>query len=165
MSAKVGTGVEFPSRDKLAIYGDFLFLTLRSQRHAAMTMAVMRESMEPPIELGQFRIFRFDDIPRGLFTWARLDAEAEAEFVRTGRIDPNAWASGDRLWIVDLIAPYHGLAGGMARWIRQPGNFTDGMFRFQRFENDKKPPRIVEIDFRRPHSISRVWDREEFPTG
>ncbi|MCR8724457.1 toxin-activating lysine-acyltransferase [Frigidibacter sp. ROC022] len=150
--------VEFPSAEKLRIYGDMAFLAFRSQRHAEMPLGLLRESIEPPVELGQFRIFRFDEIPRGVFTWARLSAEAEQAYVTTGRLDPNDWNSGDRLWIIDLIAPYRGLARGMVRWITQPGNFTDKDFRFRRVLGKSQTRRIVHIDFHRPEGLSRVYD-------
>lgn len=152
------TSVEFPSADKLRIYGDIAFLAFRSERHAAMPMGILRESIEPPVELGQFRIFRFDEVPRGVFTWAKLSAEAERNYVTTGRLDPNSWNSGDRLWIIDLIAPYRGLAKGMVRWITQPGNFTDNDFRFRRVQGKTTTRRIVHIDFHRRDGLSRVYD-------
>ena len=70
--------VEMPDAARLRIYGDVLFLAMRSPRHVEMPLGILRESMEPPIELGQFRIFRFDEVPRGIFTWARLSREAES---------------------------------------------------------------------------------------
>lgn len=158
MTAGHRSGVEFPDAGKLRVYGDIAFLAFRSPRHQAMPLGVLRESVEPPVELGQFRIFRFDEIPRGVFTWARLDAAAEREYLTRGRLDPNAWNSGDRLWIIDLIAPYRGLAQGMVRWITKPGNFTDKDFRFRRVEGRDRTRKIVHIDFHRPGGLSRVYE-------
>jgi len=152
-----GTGVEYPDADKLRIYGDFAFLAFRSPRHQGMALGLLRESFEPPIELGQFRIFRFDGIPRGLVTWARLNLDAERDYLERGRLDPNAWASGDRLWIIDLIAPYRGLAHGMGRWLRKPGNFTDREFRYRRMDGQDRTRRIVHVDFHRPEGTARIW--------
>jgi cytolysin-activating lysine-acyltransferase len=150
--------VEYPDAEKLRIYGDIAFLAFRSLRHREMPLGILRESVEPPVELGQFRIFRFDEIPRGVFTWARLSAEAERDYLRRGRLDPDAWNSGDRLWIIDLIAPYRGLAAGMGRWLRKPGNFTDTAFRFRRVEGRDRTRKIVHVDFHRPEGTARVYD-------
>lgn len=154
--------VEHPDADKLRVYGDIAFLAFRSPRHQRMPLGILRESIEPPVELGQFRIFRFDDIPRGVFTWARLDAGAERDYLTRGRLDPNAWNSGDRLWIIDLIAPYKGLAAGMVRWITTVGNFTDKDFRFRRVEGKDQTRKIVHIDFHRPEGLSKIYDTDGY---
>jgi cytolysin-activating lysine-acyltransferase len=150
-------GVEMPDASKLRVYGDILFLAMRSPRHLDMPLGILRESMEPPVELAQFRIFRFDEVPRGMFTWARLNRAAEERYLRGGRLDPDDWTSGDRLWIIDLIAPYRGMAAGMVRWIMQPGHFTDGDFRFRRVEGKAATKRIVHIDFAKPDDKARVY--------
>ena len=151
---------ERPSEDRLRVYGDLMFLAFRSPRHARMTTGLLRTYFEPPILLGQYRIFRFDGVPRGMFTWARLDRAAERKLVAGEALAPEDWAGGDRLWIVDLIAPYRGLAAGMVRWIMEPGNFTGEDFFFRRVGEDDRTRRIVHIDFRRDR-LSRILSDED----
>jgi len=153
--------IEVPSAEKLRVYGDMLFLAMRSPRHQAMRLAVLRSYLEPPVELGQFRIFRFDDVPRGMYTWAWLDDTAERKLVTGEPLQPGDWASGERLWLVDLVAPYRGLTAGMVRWIMQPGNFTRDAFWFRRVADDNRTRRIVHIDFRADR-LSRLYTTESF---
>ncbi|GAA6193813.1 hypothetical protein DS909_05955 [Phaeobacter gallaeciensis] len=160
-----GTGPEFPSQEKLRVYGDVMFLALRSAHHAAMNIANLRAAIEPAIELGQFRIFRFDDVPRGMFTWAYLGPEAEARLVAGKTLSYEDWTSGDRLWIIDLIAPYKGMAAGMTRWVMVPGNFADREFWFRRVEGGNKTRRILHIDFERPDGKARFLKPEDFEPG
>ena len=107
---------ETPTDARLRAYGDFLFLAFRSDWHQRMTMANLRSAFETPIALDQYRIFRFDGVPRGLITWAWMNAEAERKYVSGDLLDPADWHSGDRLWLIDMIAPYKGLAG----WCPKP---------------------------------------------
>lgn len=156
--------VEAPTPEKLRIYGDLLFLAFRSPRHAAMTVRTLRSYLQPAVESGQFRVFRFDDVPRGMFTWAHLGPEAERRLVEGLPLRLEDWNSGPRLWIVDLIAPYRGLTQSIGRWIRKPGNFTSTEFLFRRVAGDNATRRIVHVDFRKDR-IGRVMTDAEFLAG
>lgn len=61
---------EFPTEDRLRIYGDLAFLAMRSAHHRKMSVSILRDALEPPILLGQYKIYRFDEFPRGALTWA-----------------------------------------------------------------------------------------------
>ncbi|GGH31558.1 cytolysin-activating lysine-acyltransferase [Cribrihabitans marinus] len=160
--AASGDGPEFPSGAKLRVYGDTLFLAWRSAHHQQMTIANLRSALEPPIDLGQFRIFRFDDVPRGMFTWGFLGPEAEARLVSGQTLRPEDWKSGTRMWIVDLIAPYPGMTAAMVRWIMKPGNLTDRDFLFRRVVAGNRTRRIVHIDFSRPQDKARIRPESDF---
>ena len=153
---------EAPSADTLRLYGDTLFVALRSPRHAGAPLAQIRAAFEPPLVLGQIRVFRFDDIPRGLFTWGWLSADAERRYVTGEALAPEDWRSGDRLWLVDLIAPYRGLTSGIVRWVMTPGNFTDTEFRFRRVVEGNRTRRIVSIRLDRPDDKAEVMTEAEF---
>jgi len=154
-------GPEFPTADLLRSYGDAMFLAMRSDHHRKMSVALMREAIETPLVLGQFQIFRFDDVPRGMLTWALLGDEAERRYVSGGGLRPEDWQSGNRLWLIDLIAPYPGLAKGLTRWVMERGNFTTKQFWFRRLAEGKRTRRVVHIDFDRP-SKADVMDETAF---
>jgi cytolysin-activating lysine-acyltransferase len=153
--------IELPTPDRLRVYGDMLFLAFRSQRHAGMTTAALRAWFEPPVELGQFRIFRFDDVPRGMYTWARLDCAAERKMIEGGTLTPEEWRSGGRLWIIDMIAPYRGLTASISRWVMQRGNFTRDEFLFRRVKDANTTRRIVHVDFHADR-LARILDEKTF---
>jgi cytolysin-activating lysine-acyltransferase len=155
------SGPEFPTEDRLRIYGDFLFLAMRSDHHRRMSVATLREAIEPPILLGQYHVFRFDGIPRGLFTWGLLGPQAEERLVSGEGLAAEDWRSGPNLWIVDLMSPYRGLASGMVRWIMTPGNLVQRRFHFRRLSGGRDTRRIVEIDLDR-ESKARVMTEDEF---
>lgn len=69
----------------------------------------------PPLVLDQSRLYLREHAPLAFVSWARLSDEAAARF----RAPPHHlsiadWASGDAIWIVDLIAPFGGTREIMA---------------------------------------------------
>jgi len=161
--AKTPIDPEFRSPEKLRAYGDFVFLALRSPHHRQMNMTGLEQAFDAPISLGQFRIFRFDDIPRGLFTWAYLGPEAEHRLVGGQSLRPQDWRSGEHLWLIDLIAPYPGLIRGMSRWIMQKGNFAKRDFYFRRVKDGDKTRRILHVDLDHPTKKARMLSNRDFP--
>ncbi len=153
--------IECPGPERLRAYGDMMFLAFRSPRHARMPVAQLRSYLEPPLVLGQFRLFRFDGVARGLYTWGWLGPEAERRLVTGGQMAPEDWAGGDRLWIVDIMAPYRGLTQSMVRWIMKKGHFTDRDFFYRRVGDDNRTRRIVHIDFRR-EDLAKVYSEADF---
>lgn len=156
---------EFPSREKLAVYGDFMFLALRSPYHAPMPLGGMRDVFEIPIQLGHFRVFRFDDVPRALITWAKLDHDAEQKYLRGDVLAASDWTSGNRLWLMDFIAPYKGLTRGISRWIMTPGNLTTDAYYFRRSHKDGSTRKIMRVDLRTPDDKSHIFTEAQIIAG
>ena len=159
-TGKVLPSIEAPSEEKLRVYGDLLFLAFRSERHLKMSTATLRTYLEPPLELGQFRVFRCDGVPRGMYTWAWLSPEAERKLIRGEALAPADWRSGDHLWIVDMVAPYRGMTKSMVRFVMPPGNFTDREFYFRRVRGDNTTQKILHINFR-SRKLARVLRDED----
>lgn len=148
---------EFPSPEKQRIMGEFLFLAMRSNLYQGLPLAKFREAFEPAIDNKQFQIFRFQEVPRGLLTWARLTADAERRFVSGEGLSAADWCAGDRFWIVDLIAPYKGVGSMMSRWIRKPGNLPTRECSFLRADPVKKTvKKIVRVNLDAPKG-QRIW--------
>ncbi|MGR3615892.1 MAG: toxin-activating lysine-acyltransferase [Paracoccaceae bacterium] len=153
--------IEAPSADRLRVYGDLAFLAFRSQRHIRMSVAGLRTYLEPAIEFGQYRIFRFDGVPRGMYTWAWLGPEAERRLITGEPLTRADWQSGSNLWIIDLIAPYSGLTAQIVRWIMVPDNFAEQDFFFRRVGGENETRRIVHIDFD-AEKLARVYSGQEY---
>lgn len=153
--------IESPDPERLRAYGDMIFLAFRSARHAQMPVAQLRSYLETPLVLGQFRLFRFDGVARGMYTWGWLSDEAERRLVTGEQLTPADWNSGERLWIVDIMAPYKGMTSSMVRWIMQKGHFTDQEFLYRRVGEGNRTRRIVHIDFRR-QELAKVYSEAAF---
>ena len=62
-----------------------------------------------PVLLQQLRLFYDEAKPIGVVFWATVDAEVEERLAAgTTRMRPQNWKSGDRLWVVEVIAPFGG---------------------------------------------------------
>jgi len=93
------------------LLGEMTWLLTQSPLHRALAIGDLEWLVMPALLNEQFYIFREGDRPVGLALWARTTAEGEAKLQR-GMIEPGnqltleEWSAGDRLWLVDLIAPF-----------------------------------------------------------
>ncbi|SEW09691.1 cytolysin-activating lysine-acyltransferase [Aliiroseovarius sediminilitoris] len=100
----------YPNDDVLRVFGELAFLAFYSNVYGNWSARALAKAFEPPIYLKQFNIYRARDVPRGLVTWAKLDAAAEKKHLSGSGLDEfDEWRSGDQLWIMDIMAPWgHG---------------------------------------------------------
>ena len=62
-----------------------------------------------PMLLHEFRLFYEQQKPVGVVFWASVNEEVEARLsAGIGRMRPQDWRSGDRLWVIEVIAPFGG---------------------------------------------------------
>jgi cytolysin-activating lysine-acyltransferase len=86
--------------------GEIVWLMTQSPLHKHFALADLEWMVMPPILLQQFRVFHDKGHPVGVALWAFLSEEAEAKLsLMPVRLWPDDWKSGDRCWLVDLIAP------------------------------------------------------------
>lgn len=86
--------------------GEMVWLMTQSPTHRHFALSDLEWMIMPPLMLEQYRVFRGDTTPVGLALWAWLSEEAEKKLeAGLGRLRPDEWKSGDRLWLVDLVAP------------------------------------------------------------
>lgn len=97
---------DLPDR-QLTDLGAMFFLISLSKYHQARPLAQIFASLEAPLRLAQYRIFRSGGYPRAFMTWAGLDHAAERQFaVDHTPLRKDQWNSGSSLWVVDLAAPF-----------------------------------------------------------
>jgi cytolysin-activating lysine-acyltransferase len=82
---------------------------MNSPAHKHLFITDLEWLVTPPLALRQFRIWRRNDTPFAFASWAFLNEDAEKRLFTGGqRLSPGDWRSGERLWLVDLIAPFGG---------------------------------------------------------
>ncbi len=110
--------------------GQIVWLLSQSPVHRELRIRELEWSIMPAVVHEQFRIFRFgptpgldsvdpksfgsagvtkeslEQLPLGVAIWAKMSAEAEAKLEKGERLAPEDWRSGDRVWLVELIAPF-----------------------------------------------------------
>jgi cytolysin-activating lysine-acyltransferase len=113
-----------------AALGQIVWLLSQSPLHKELKIKDLEWSIMPAVIAEQFRIFTFgplpgseqldqaafaasgltregiEQLPLGVAIWAKLSADAEAKLERGERLMPAEWTSGDRVWLVELIAPF-----------------------------------------------------------
>lgn len=96
---------------RLPAIGYVAWLCSQSQGHKQLFIQDMEWRLFPPVILGQYKL-RIDDkvggLPTAYASWAFLSDEIEADYRTAYKLRPGDWRSGDRLWIVDCIAPFGG---------------------------------------------------------
>jgi cytolysin-activating lysine-acyltransferase len=138
------------------LLGEMTWLLTQSPLHRGLAIGDLEWLVMPALLTEQFYIFRDGDRPVGLALWAATDATGEAKLQR-GMIEPEnrltlqEWSNGDRLWLVDLIAPFSDAENKhveimMADLISKP--LRDRAFSFHRTDpvTGKRTVQRVEAD-------------------
>lgn len=93
------------------LLGEMTWLLTQSPLHRALAIGDLEWLVMPALIAEQFYIFRDGERPVGLALWARTTQEGEAK-LGWGMVEPanrlslEEWTSGDRIWLVDLVAPF-----------------------------------------------------------
>lgn len=94
------------------VLGDAVWLMTHSDSHKHLFLADLAWLVLPPIMGRQFRIFKTGDRPFAFVTWALLDEDGEKRLLAgQPRVRPGDWRAGDRLWVIDVVAPFGGADG------------------------------------------------------
>lgn len=110
--------------------GQIVWLLSQSPLHRELKLKDLEWSFMPAIVSEQFRIFRFgplaaldgvnsesfqkfgmspqglEQLPLGVATWAHLSEAAERKLEQGEHLALEDWKSGDRLWLVEFVAPF-----------------------------------------------------------
>ena len=91
------------------VLGEIVWLMSQSPLHKQFFISDLEWFVMTPVLLQQFRMFYDKDKPIGVVFWATVNDEVEERLAAgTTRLRPQDWKSGDRLWIVEIIAPFGG---------------------------------------------------------
>jgi cytolysin-activating lysine-acyltransferase len=90
-----------------AVLGQVVWLMMNMPRYRHVFLADLEWMVLPPILLNQYRLFRAGKHVVAFAAWAYLSEAVEARLqTENPRLAPTDWKSGDRLWLVDLHAPF-----------------------------------------------------------
>jgi len=95
--------------DQSAAIGKAMWVLLHSPIHKHMFITELEWMLLPPIAMKQYRIWQRGGVPVAYACWAHLSDDAEAA-LKAGvrRVAPEAWASGENLWLIDAVVPFGG---------------------------------------------------------
>ena len=150
---------EYPDEAGLKAFGALCFLAFRTKTMRDLPANAVRRLLQPPVNLGFFNIMQVDNVPRAAIVWAFLNADTERRLVEHGFLDPADWLSGDRMWIIQVLAPYGPQLGGhVSKWLRGLERAVPDeipRIRFQRVDADGNAKHIAEA-VRQPGKRTRV---------
>lgn len=90
-----------------AVLGEIVWLMSQSPLHKQFFISDLEWFVMAPVLMQQFRLFYAKNKPIGVVLWARVSPEVEARLAAgTSKLRPQDWKSGDKLWVVEVIAPF-----------------------------------------------------------
>lgn len=100
--------------------GQIAWLMVQSASHKHLFLTDLEWLAMPAIILKQFRIWRQGPQPIAYASWALLTEDAEQRLLSgQRRLRPGEWNAGDRLWLIDLVAPFGGADGFLTDFKRK----------------------------------------------
>ncbi|MEZ5901264.1 MAG: toxin-activating lysine-acyltransferase [Hyphomicrobiaceae bacterium] len=100
---------EGSARTISAVLGEIVWLMSQSPSHKQFFISDLEWFVMTPVMLQQFRTYYATDKPVGVVLWANVSDEVAERLAQgTTKLRPQDWKSGDKLWIVEVIAPFGG---------------------------------------------------------
>ncbi len=95
---------------KLPAIGPVLLLYMQSSHRRYQFIGDLEWLLMPPLISGQCKLFMKEEYPTSFISWAFLNEAAEKRlFQNGGKLRPEDWNCGDRLWVIDIVAPFGGV--------------------------------------------------------
>ncbi len=139
-----GPGGGSPKKTVAQVLGEITWLLTQSPVHKQMFVGDLEWFAMAPVLLEQFRIFNGPQHPVGVALWARVGEETEARLeAGAHKLRPDEWKSGERPWMIELVAPF----GGQDEMIADLGKavFANEPFKFHRL-NEQGAREVVCYD-------------------
>lgn len=95
---------------RLPAMGPVIMLYMQSSHRRYQFIGDLEWLLLPPLVSGQCKLYMKKEYPISFISWAFLDEAAEKRlFQNGGKLRPEDWKCGDRLWIIDIVAPFGGV--------------------------------------------------------
>lgn len=114
MTAKINAGADDKDAHgtpqlNSAVLGEITWLMAQSEMHKEWPIASIMQWVVPALLNNQYRLYRQGDKPIGYVSWGWFSEEVEKGYaLDPTSLQPMNWKSGDRLWLLDWIAPVGG---------------------------------------------------------
>ena len=138
------------------VFGSSVWLYMHAESHREAPLHTLSSLLLPALKHRQFVLATQDGKPVFYLSWAMFDQAAESRYLLSPQVcmQEEEWTSGDRMWIVDWIAPF-GHTRTMSRVARQL--FADRCVRSLYHRGDSKGMRILTF-----HGISVMTEEARF---
>lgn len=122
-----------PRKTVATALGEICWLLSQSPSHRhSLFIGDLEWLVVPPLSMGQYRLFYSEGKPVAVAFWAFVSEAVEQRLAGGGRLGANEWRSGDRVWLVEVVAPF----GGQDRILAdlQKTALADRRFRYVRVQ-------------------------------
>jgi len=124
--------------------GSAVWLWMHSPAHRGAPLGVLPAVLVPAIKSGQFVLATQAGKPVFYLSWASFSEDAEARYLSNPpeHMPEEDWASGDRVWLLDWVAPF-----GHTRMLRHlvAQLFSDRCLRALQHRGDERGLRVMEF--------------------
>ena len=95
---------------RLPAMGPVIMLYLQSAHRRFHFISDLEWLLIPPLVSGQCKLYMKKEYPISFISWAFISEEVEKRLLNNGgKLRPEDWKSGERLWIIDIVAPFGGV--------------------------------------------------------
>ncbi|RUA00255.1 MAG: toxin-activating lysine-acyltransferase [Deltaproteobacteria bacterium] len=95
---------------RLPDIGPVLMLYMQSGHRKFNFISDLEWLLLPPLMLKQCKLYTEKGFPISYISWAFLNETVEKRLIKNcGRLSPEDWESGSRLWLIDVVAPFGGV--------------------------------------------------------
>ncbi len=128
----------------MTMLGEIVWLMAHSSLHRGWPVDSILQWVIPALIHKQCRLYHRGGRPVAYVAWASLAKEVEEAYVLNPRsLQPKDWVSGDRRWVIDLIAPF-GDSAAVIRDLKE-GLFRDEVGRALRVKPGSDEMRIIYL--------------------
>lgn len=100
-----------PQKTVSQVLGEVTWLMTQSPSHKQLFIGDLEWFCMPALLLEQFRIYNGPTSPAAVALWAYVSPETDERLeAGANRLRPDEWQSGDRAWLIELVAPFGGEA-------------------------------------------------------
>ncbi len=125
------------------VFGHIAWLWINSPLHKEWPLALLGINVIPAIAHAQYMLLTQHDLPVAYCSWAWLSPEAEKKYLAdVNSLTLTEWLSGERLWIIDWVAPF---GHSFELFKKMRAKFPNAVARAIRVDRNKNVARVQEI--------------------
>lgn len=95
---------------RLPAMGPVVMLYMQSSHRKFHFISDIEWLLLPALINDQCKLYMKKEYPISFVSWAYLDEAAEKRMLQNGgKLRPEDWKSGDRVWLIDIVAPFGGI--------------------------------------------------------
>ncbi|MEZ5644098.1 MAG: toxin-activating lysine-acyltransferase [Burkholderiaceae bacterium] len=99
---------------KLPMLGPVSWLLMQQSQTRHSLISELEWRVLPALMQDQAKLYMRGDAPLAYVSWARLSPDVAQRYRQTPhRLTFQDWQSGDQIWLIDLVAPFGGVANVM----------------------------------------------------